>query len=195
MEKGILMGPDNTFGASLGSNCGEQVLINLRQIMQAISIHSRALVKQVGLTGPQLIFLNAVAKGGELSVGAIAKSISLSQATATGILERMVKRGLVTRQRSTRDRRRVMIRITLEGEKILDQAPPLMQASFLSQLDHLEEWEQTMILSALQRIVSMMDATEFKVAPIFAPDPFDPLADKNTGVVPEASIPADTGVG
>lgn len=163
--------------------------------MQAISIHSRALVKQVGLTGPQLIFLNAVAKGGARSVGDIAKSISLSQATATGILERMVKRGLVTRQRSTRDRRRVMIRITLEGEKLLAQAPPLMQASFLNQLDHLEGWEQTMILSALQRIVSMMDATELRVAPIFAPDPFDPLADKSTGVVPETSIPADTGIG
>jgi DNA-binding MarR family transcriptional regulator len=189
------MCPDSTLESSLGSNYGEQVLINLRRIMQAISMHSRALVKQVGLTGPQLVFLKAVAKGGELSVGAIAKSISLSQATATGILERMVKRGLVTRQRSTIDKRRVMIRITPEGEEILAHAPPLMQASFLNQLDHLEEWEQTMILSALQRIVSMMGAAELKVAPIFAPDPFDPLAENNTGVVPEESISRETGIG
>jgi DNA-binding MarR family transcriptional regulator len=189
------MCPDSTLESSLGSSYGEQVLINLRRIMQAISMHSRALVKQVGLTGPQLVFLKAVAKGGELSMGAIAKSISLSQATTTGILERMVKRGLVTRQRSTIDKRRVMIRITPEGEAILAQAPPLMQTSFLNQLDHLEEWEQSMILSALQRIVSMMGAAELKVAPIFAPDPFDPLADNNTGVVPEESISQETGIG
>lgn len=189
------MCPDTTLGSSLGSNYGEEVLINLRRIMQAISIHSHALVKQVGLTGPQLVFLKAVAKRGEVSVGAIAKSISLSQATTTGILERTVKRGLVTRRRSTIDKRRVMIRITPEGEEILAHAPPLMQASFLNQLDHLEAWEQTMILSALQRIVSMMGAADLKVAPIFAPDPFDPLADNNTGVVPEASFSRENSVG
>lgn len=195
MGKGFQMAPGNTMQSSLGSDYGEQILINLRRIMQAISLHSRTLVKQVGLTGPQLVFLKAVDKGGELSMGAIAKSISLSQATATGILERMVRRGLVTRQRSSSDKRRVMIRITPKGEAILAQAPPLMQASFLDQLDSLEEWEQTMILSALQRIVSMMDATEFKVAPIFAPDPFDPSAENNTELVPEDSIPRETSIG
>ena len=38
----------------LESSIGEEVLICLRKIMQAISLHSRTLVKQVGLTGPQL---------------------------------------------------------------------------------------------------------------------------------------------
>ena len=180
----------------LGSGYGEQVLICLRKIMQAISLHSRSLVKQVGLTGPQLIFLRAVAKSDEaISVGEVAKAISLSQATVTGILERLVKRGLVSRQRSERDKRRVLIRITPDGEQILAQAPPLMQGSFLKQLEHLEDWEQAMILSALQRIVSMMGAEALSVAPILAPDPFDPLAENNTGVVPDAPLPRKSAAG
>lgn len=178
------------------SGYGEQVLICLRKIMQAISLHSRTLVKQVGVTGPQLIFLKAVAKYGEaISVGEVAKGISLSQATVTGILDRMVKRGLVSRQRSERDKRRVMIRITPAGEAILAQAPPLMQASFLQQLEHLEDWEQTMILSALQRIVGMMGADALSVAPILAPDPFDPNAENNTGLVPETPLTRKTAAG
>jgi DNA-binding MarR family transcriptional regulator len=183
-------------GLSLDSNYGEQVLICLRRIMQAISLHSRSLVKQVGLTGPQLIFLKAVANSAEaIPAGEVAKAISLSQATVTGILERMVRRGLVSRQRSERDKRRVLIRITPEGEEILAQAPPLMQASFLKQLDHLEDWELTMILSALQRIVSMMGAEALSVAPILAPDPFDPMAENDTGVVPEAPRARKTAAG
>jgi DNA-binding MarR family transcriptional regulator len=177
-----------TEGFHLGSSYGEQVLICLRKIMQAISLHSRSLVKQVGLTGPQLIFLKAVAKSEGMPVGEIAKAISLSQATVTGILERMVKRGLVSRQRSDRDKRQVLIRLTPAGEQILAQAPPLMQASFLKELEHLEDWEQTMILSALQRIIHMMGAEGFEVAPILAPDPFDPMAESDTGVVPESSL-------
>jgi DNA-binding MarR family transcriptional regulator len=175
-------------GSSVDSNYGEQVLICLRRIMQAISLHSRSLVKQVGLTGPQLIFLKTLDRAGEASAGEIAKAISLSQATVTGILERLVKRGLVNRQRSTSDKRRVLVRITPEGQKILATAPPMMQASFLEQLNHLEQWEQTMILSALQRIVHLMGAEAFRAAPIMTHDPFDPLAENTSGVVSDESV-------
>ncbi|MEJ2158506.1 MAG: MarR family winged helix-turn-helix transcriptional regulator [Desulfobacteraceae bacterium] len=170
-------------GSTVDSDYGEQVLICLRRIMQAISLHSRSLVKQVGLTGPQLIFLKTLDKAGEASAGEIAKAISLSQATVTGILERLVKRGLVNRQRSPSDKRRVLIRITPEGEKMLAKAPPLMQASFLEQLNYLEQWEQTMILAALQRIVSLMGAEAFRAVPILTPDPFDSLVDNVSGFV------------
>jgi len=189
------MNPKDTATFPAEHNQGEEVLICLRKIMQAIALHSRSLVKQVGLTGPQLIFLKTVAKHEIISVGEIAKAISLSQATVTGILERLVKRGLVSRQRSDQDKRRVLIRITPAGDQILTQAPPLMQASFLKHLDRLDDWEQTMILSVLQRIVSMMGADTLTVAPILSPDPFDPLAEKNTGVVPENSLLQDTGAG
>ncbi len=186
------MGSRIDVGSTFDSNYGEQVLICLRRIMQAISLHSRSLVKQVGLTGPQLIFLKTLDKAGEASAGEIAKAISLSQATVTGILERLVKRGLVNRQRSTSDKRRVLIRITSEGEKILAKAPPLMQASFLEQLNHLEQWEQTMILSALQRIVHLMGAETFRAVPMLTPDPFDPLAETNAGGVPDEPIGRQT---
>jgi DNA-binding MarR family transcriptional regulator len=182
------MGSLVEMGSTIDSNYGEQVLICLRRIMQAISLHSRSLVKQVGLTGPQLIFLKTLDKAGEVSAGEIAKAISLSQATVTGILERLVKRGLVNRQRSTSDKRRVLIRITPEGQKILAKAPPLMQGPFLEQLNHLEQWEQTMILSSLQRIVSLMGAEALQAVPILTPDPFDSMAETNTGVVSDESV-------
>ena len=63
--------------SDVDSKYGEQVLICLRRIMQAISLHSRSLVKQVGLTGPQLIFLKTLENAGKASAGDITKAISL----------------------------------------------------------------------------------------------------------------------
>ena len=149
----------------------DDVLISLRKIIRSIDLHSRFLVKQVGLTGPQLIILREISKSGEISIGKIACAISLSQATVTGILDRLEKRGLVFRQRSETDRRQIILKITDAGETLLEKAPPIMQESFLESFNRLQDWEQAMILSTLQRLVSMMDAKAIKAAPILAIEP------------------------
>ena len=96
-----------------------RVLIALRKIIQSISMNSKSLVKRVGLTGPQLMILQEIVQAGEVSVGEVAKAISLSQGTVTGILERMEKRELVTRRRSDTDRRRVLVQATKAGKTLL----------------------------------------------------------------------------
>jgi len=149
----------------------ESVMIALRKIIQAIDMNSKKLVKRVGLTGPQLVILQEISNLGEVTAGEIAHAVSLSQATVTGILERMEKRGLLTRQRSDQDKRRIMVRITKNGQQVLDDAPPLMQEAFVERFSNLQEWEQTMILSGLQRLVSIMDAKAIQAAPFLATSP------------------------
>lgn len=135
----------------------ENVLVALRKIIQAVDLHSRYLVKHTGLTGPQLAILQEINKTGEVSVGTIARAISLSQATVTGIIERLEKRNLVVRRKSEDDRRKVLVTITQGSRILLEKSAPLMQANFVGQFKSLEPWEQTMILSSLQRIVMMMN--------------------------------------
>jgi DNA-binding MarR family transcriptional regulator len=143
----------------------KEMLISLRKIIQAISLHSKDLSRRYGLTGPQLVILNDIAGHQALSVTQLARSSSLSQATVTDILNRLEKRELVERTRDDADRRRVMIRITDKGRDILSQAPPPLQEMFVSRYTHLAEWEQLMILSALKRIVELMSANELDAAP------------------------------
>lgn len=144
------------------------VLIAIRKIIQSIAMNSKSLVKRVGLTGPQLMILHEVAHEGEVSVGEVAKAISLSQGTVTGILERMEKKGLVNRRRSNSDRRRVLVKTTATGKQLLESAPPLMQEAFVERFSGLQDWEQTMILSSLQRLITIMDAKAIEAAPILA---------------------------
>lgn len=144
----------------------DDVLISIRRIIQSIDLHSRYLVKQFGLTGPQLIILQEVSRKNEISISELAKSISLGQATVTGILERLENRGLITRRRSKSDKRKVFITSTEACEQLLAKAPPPMQEHFIESFEKLQDWEQSMILSALQRVVMLMDAKAFAVAPI-----------------------------
>lgn len=148
------------------SKPAEDVLIALRRIIRAVDLHSRFLAQQYGLTVPQLVVLQEVSRLGEASGSEIARAVSLSQATLTGILSRLEARGLIVRRRSEADKRRLPVRITAKGERILEQAPPPLQESFTDEFDRLHDWEQTLILSSLQRLVAMMEARAVDASPI-----------------------------
>jgi len=160
-----------------------QVLVALRRIIRSIDIHSRTLVKYYGLTGPQLIVLQEIAKNDEITPGHLATAISLSQATVSGILERLAKRDLVTRCRSDSDRRRVLVRTTAKADQMLESGPPIMQTSFIEAFKDLQDWEQTMILSSLQHLVTLMNAGALDAAPILATD--ESLSDASSDALME----------
>ena len=136
------------------------VLSTLRQIIRAIDIHSRQLSKQYGLTGPQLIVISEIGQYGSMTIGELARRISLSQATVTTILDRLELKQLATRVRDDRDKRRVYVTITEKAREILDSHPNFLQETFVRRFNALEEWEQTLILSSIQRISSMMNTSE-----------------------------------
>jgi DNA-binding MarR family transcriptional regulator len=157
-----------------------EVLISLRKLIRAIDLHSRYLSKHFGLTGPQLLILRELSQTKEMSLGEVAASVSLSQATVTGITDRLEKRCLITKTKSEIDRRRVVIRPTDACRRLLAQAPPPIQESFLNQFDKLKDWEQSMILSSLQRLVQMVDAKDIKAEPVLAAGPIGVMPE-NTG--------------
>ena len=144
----------------------EPMLIALRRVMRAVDLHSRKLMQSHGLTGPQALVLQAAVKGGGLSAGELANRVSLSQATVTDILNRLEQRGLLTRARSESDRRKVVVRATPVGDKVISAAPPLLQETFVRRFGDLKPWEQMLLLSSLQRIAELMDAERLDAAPL-----------------------------
>jgi DNA-binding MarR family transcriptional regulator len=143
----------------LASLYEENILRSLRRIARAIDLHSRQLATQWRLTTPQLVCLRQIRRDGDESTpGRIAKAIHLSQATVTGILDRLSARGLVSRERSEEDRRRVIVRLTDAGRSIVETAPSPLQENFAERLMQLSEAEQAHIDGVLERIVRMMEA-------------------------------------
>ena len=143
-----------------------RVIAALRRIVRAIDLHSHHLVERFGVTGPQLIALQELARLGRVPVGVLAGNVHVSHPTMTGILDRLEKRGLVERTRDTDDRRRTTATATFEGLKLVESAPSPLQDRFRAKFSKLEEWEQTHMLATLQRIATMMDAEELDAAPV-----------------------------
>lgn len=143
----------------------EDVLIAIRKIIRATDIHSRRLTKTVGLTAPQLMVLQAIRDLGAVAISRLSSEVSLSQATVTTIIDRLEKRGYVARRRSDSDKRVVHALLTDAGRDAVNSAPTPLQEAFSVRFEQLEDWEQSLILSALQRVAAMMDADDLDASP------------------------------
>lgn len=144
----------------------DEILIALRRILRATELHSKHLIKTVGLTFPQLLLMKKLDNGRRMTASSVADELSLSRATITSIVDRLEKRGLVRRERSDEDRRVIYLQLTETGQELLATAPKPLQDEFVQRLQNLEDWQKTMILSALQQVASMMDAEKLDAAPI-----------------------------
>lgn len=148
-----------------------RVVEALRRIIRAVDLYSRSLIQRHRLTGPQLVVLKAIADGHPSSIREIARAVHLSQATVTGILDRLEARDLVKRTRSQDDRRRVIVSLSPRAEDKLRSAPPLLQDHFMQRFVELEEGEQGSILASLERVVALMEADTLDATPILTTGP------------------------
>ncbi|MCL5998347.1 MAG: MarR family transcriptional regulator [Chloroflexi bacterium] len=77
---------------------------------------------QYDLTVAQYLSMDALHhKGDECSMSELADRIHQSSATMTGIVDRLVEKGWVTRRRSEEDRRAVFVALTPDGQNILNR--------------------------------------------------------------------------
>ncbi|MDM7859898.1 MarR family transcriptional regulator [Alteromonas sp. ASW11-36] len=144
----------------------DELLIGLRQVIRAIDLYSKKLNKESGLTGPQLLVLQAIANRDGVLAKQVADAINLSSATVTSILDRLEARDLVKRERSTQDKRKVLLHLTEKGEQAVGDAPKPLQQHFIDRFEKLEDWEQNMMIANMQRIAKMMNADDIDAAPV-----------------------------
>jgi DNA-binding MarR family transcriptional regulator len=127
----------------------EDILLALRRIMRSMDIASRQLIIERGLTTPQLICLQNLQEQGPLTTGKLAEAVSLSPATVTGILDRMERRGLITRERRPEDKRRVLVAVTAAGQSAAEAAPSYLAKRLAQSLERLPEAER----AEIQRVI------------------------------------------
>ncbi|WP_076419497.1 MULTISPECIES: MarR family transcriptional regulator [Colwelliaceae] len=149
----------------------DELLISIRKVIRAIDLHSKQLTKSSGLTGPQLLIMLEIEKTQAITASQIAKTINLSAATVTNILDRLESRNLIRRVRSSEDKRRVSLYLSDIGKECLIDSPKPLQEHFIKNFCRLEEWEQSLLLSSMQRIAIMMDADDLDAAPVLEIDP------------------------
>jgi DNA-binding MarR family transcriptional regulator len=141
-------------------------LVALRRILRATELYGRDLAKAAGLTAAQFRVLQVVAERGLCTAKDIARRMSISQATVTSLVDKLVRQGMVTRERCETDRRQTNIVITDRGRETIKKAPDALQQRYVRKFEALEDWEQASLISALERIAAMLDAEDLDVAPV-----------------------------
>lgn len=156
-----------------GESIADDILRAIRRILRATAQHSRNLGRDGNLSVPQLLCLRKISESTRerpVTVAAVAAAVQLSNPTVSRILDRLESAQLVTRERSTSDRRSVVLSLTPQGKRCLKRLPPALHEQFLSRLHKLPKRRQRELLAALQQIVELMGAGELDAAPLLTPE-------------------------
>ena len=136
---------------------GYRIAMSLRRITHAIDAYSRTLKAEFDVTGPQLICLYHIARHEPTTLSAISTTVSLSAGTVNGILDRLQAKRLITRKRTAKDRRKVMIRLTEQGRELVNRAPSLLHAQLAAHIETLPDFKQAAIALSLEEIEKLME--------------------------------------
>lgn len=96
-------------------------------ILRTATLIDRACSEQLAqfdLTEPRLAVLLAAAQRPEATPGQLAEQLEISRAAITGLLDGLVRQGLLTRATHASDRRSLTISVTPSGQRALDALQP-----------------------------------------------------------------------
>ena len=116
---------------------------------------SRAMAAQVqeyDLTTPQFVVLEALHHLGPLPLGELAEKLLVTGGNVTYVMDRLESRGLVTRDRSTADRRVVVARMTAEGRDLVSKVFPEHVGEMEHLSRHLTDQEQIQLSALLKKL-------------------------------------------
>lgn len=82
----------------------------------------------------------------------LAEEAGVTRATMTGLVDTLVKDGLVTRTNDPRDRRAVLVQLTAAGRKLLARVLPGYFAAVTRMMQPLNKTERTTLVTLLQKI-------------------------------------------
>jgi homoprotocatechuate degradation regulator HpaR len=124
----------------------------LYRTLDAVMPRFRKIFNDFGLTEQQWRVLRVLWETDDVTIKDLADLTLIAAPSLVGIVDRLERDGLVTRQRSTTDRRKVNVLVTTAGAELEDRIMPRVASAYveLKQSVDAETWSQ--VLVGLQRI-------------------------------------------
>lgn len=130
-----------------------------------LSLFRRIVRRERGLKGygslslPQVVILDALQRRPRHKMRELSALLGIGMSAATGLADRLVKAGLVTRARDEADRRVVWVSITPKGRLLFRQFRRARQQTFGAMFKNLSHRERTTFLSLFRRISQNLKET------------------------------------
>lgn len=124
----------------------------MRVIARDFMRHQPSEFYKVKLTIPQLAILDLLNKSGELNMSDMARSMNVTTAAMTGIVERLVRDGYVARASDPDDRRVIKIKLTAKGNSTVKTIARQRKEMIVRIFGNLSQREREEYLRILTRI-------------------------------------------
>ena len=108
-----------------------RLLWRIEHNLQATSKHMAA---RLGITGPQRLVLKIVSQFPGITPGDLSRILHLHPSTITGVVQRLVDKGLLARDRDRQDIRRVHLRLRPRGLPFTRRAAGTIEAAIAGAL-------------------------------------------------------------
>lgn len=143
------------------------VLDAVRRIVRTLHESSRAAEKAVGVTGAQLFVLQKLAESPAASLNDLAALTHTHQSSVSTVVARLVERGLVRRSTAADDGRRVTLRLSSAGARLIARAPHAAQARLAAAIEGLRDEDRESLARSLAALTTAMDLTGPEVTMFF----------------------------
>ena len=143
--------PNKTGKMALGP-LPELVGYNLRKAQVAVFQSFQNAVAPHDITPGQFGVLIMIKENEGLSQSDLGTAVGIDRSTMVAVIDRLESRGLVIRAPSPNDRRSYALRLSPEGEKLLDELIPRIEAHDQAMVKDLSKQEQAQFIDFLRRV-------------------------------------------
>ena len=132
-------------------------LIQLRQMRLDIVGWVTKRLARMGITFPQYTVLAVLDELGEATMSRLSAALGTTMGASTNLVDKLVHARYVERERSTKDRRVVNVKVTPEGRGVLKRATD-ESAKFLAEaFGQVSPEDRKIVIKACTRVVELMD--------------------------------------
>jgi long-chain acyl-CoA synthetase len=141
--------PRRKAGAENGTVASAPPVLGYGRVAAWLSKRVEVALAGMDLTLPQYRVLGILAEGSAAASG-LADRLAVRRPSITAVIDGLVARGLVARRQEDADRRRVALRLTEEGVRILAAADRGVDDHLVSIAGHLNDKDEAMALRSLE---------------------------------------------
>jgi DNA-binding MarR family transcriptional regulator len=149
--------PANFYRAA-GYCAEESIGYLMKRVVISIVAQADLRLEVHGLTSAQWGPLLRLHNSGASTVAELARWINVDAGAMTRLLDRLEKKGLCKRVRSTEDRRVVQVELTAEGEAAIAEVPAVLAEVLNAHLTGFSKTEWQALRSYLQRMLANGEA-------------------------------------
>lgn len=133
-----------------------EALRQFRLIFGAVRQHFQAVEKSCGVSGAQIWAMAALRESPGMKVSQLAQALSIHASTASNLLDKIEKAGMVRRERGSEDQRVVRLYLTPTGEAALADAPRPLTGILTHALGKLPEESLARLNQDLAQLIAQM---------------------------------------